>query len=216
MCVSQNVSSNQRSCMKVASAEFIKSATKPSQYPEGNLPEVAFVGRSNVGKSSLINAITLRKNLARTSSTPGCTRLINFFKVNERISLADLPGYGYAKVPVTSRRAWQPMIETYFKQRKSLKTVVLILDVRRHLSEKDTDLIHWLHKYKIIPIIVLTKTDKLSKSQAKLRQHQIKEILGLTMAPILFSARTGEGKEAIWSAIQNSLAGENPHFIQLD
>ncbi|HVO65042.1 MAG TPA: ribosome biogenesis GTP-binding protein YihA/YsxC [Syntrophales bacterium] len=200
--------------MKVVSAEFIKSATEPSQYPEGELPEVAFVGRSNVGKSSLINAITFRKNLALTSSTPGCTRLINFFKVNDQISLADLPGYGYAKVPVASRRAWQPMIETYFKRRKSLKTVVLILDVRRYPSEKDIDLIHWLRKYKIIPIIILTKTDKISKSQAKLRQHQVKEVLGLTTDPILFSTRTGEGKDTIWGAIQNSLAAENPHFIQ--
>ncbi|HYA14077.1 MAG TPA: ribosome biogenesis GTP-binding protein YihA/YsxC [Syntrophales bacterium] len=200
--------------MKVVSAEFIKSATKPSQYPEGKLPEVAFVGRSNVGKSSLINAMTLRKNLARTSSTPGCTRLINFFKVNDQISLADLPGYGYAKVPVTSRRTWQPMIETYFKKRKSLKAVILILDVRRCPSEKDTDLIHWLRKNKILPVIILTKTDKISKSQAKLRQHQIKEILELTTNPILFSARTGEGKDAIWGAIQNSLAAENSHFIQ--
>jgi GTP-binding protein len=200
--------------MKVVSAEFIKSATKPSQYPEGDLPEVAFVGRSNVGKSSLINAIIHRKNLARISGTPGCTRLINFFRVNDQISLADLPGYGYAKVPVDLKRAWQPMIETYFKQRKSLKTVVLILDVRRYPSEKDTDLLHWLCKYKIVPLIILTKTDKVSKSQAKVRQQQTKEILGLTMNPILFSARTGEGKDTLWEAIQSSLTAENPHFIQ--
>lgn len=200
--------------MKVVSAEFIKSATEPSQYPEGKLPEVAFVGRSNVGKSSLINTIIHRKNLARTSSTPGCTRLINFFKVNDQISLADLPGYGYAKVPESSRREWGPMVEKYFKQRKSLKCVILIIDVRRSPSEKDIDLIHWLHNYKIIPLIILTKTDKISKSRAKMRQHQIKEILGLTMDPILFSARTGEGKDTIWGAIQNSFTIENPHFIQ--
>ena len=196
--------------MKVVSAEFIKSATLPSQYPEGKLPEVAFVGRSNVGKSSLINTMTRRKNLARTSSTPGCTRLINFFEVNKQISLADLPGYGYAKVPEASRREWGPMIETYFKHRKSLKSVILILDVRRYPSEKDIDLIHWLSYYRIITMIVLTKTDKVSRSQAKLRQRQIKELLGLTTDPILFSARTGEGKDAIWEAIQNSLPGEIP------
>jgi len=196
--------------MKVVSAEFIKSATLPSQYPEGKLPEVAFVGRSNVGKSSLINTMTRRKNLARTSSTPGCTRLINFFEVNNQISLADLPGYGYAKVPEASRREWGPMIETYFKHRKSLKSAILILDVRRYPSEKDIDLIHWFSYYRIITMIVLTKTDKVSRSQAKLRQHQIKELLGLTMDPILFSARTGEGKDAIWEAIQNVLPGETP------
>ena len=202
--------------MKVVSAEFIKSATEPSQYPEEKLPEVAFVGRSNVGKSSLINTIVRRKNLARTSSTPGCTRLINFFKVNEQLSLADLPGYGYAKVPESSRREWGSMIEKYFKRRKSLKSVILILDVRRSPSEKDIDLIHWLHHYKIIPLIILTKTDKISKSQAKVRQRQIKEILGLTMDPILFSARTGAGRDAIWEAIQNSLSPDYPHFIQYD
>ncbi len=196
--------------MKVVSAEFIKSATLPSQYPEGELPEFAFVGRSNVGKSSLINTMTRRKNLARTSSTPGCTRLINFFEVNDQISLVDLPGYGYAKVPEASRREWAPMVETYFKHRKSLKSVILILDVRRYPSEKDIDLFHWLRNYKIIPIIVLTKTDKVSKSQAKVRQHQVKELLGLTMDPILFSARTGVGKDAIWGAIQTSLANNTP------
>jgi GTP-binding protein len=111
-------------------------------------------------------------------------------------------------VPEASRREWGPMIETYFKQRKSLKSVILILDVRRYPSEKDIDLIHWLRNYKIIPMIVLTKTDKVSRSQAKVRQHQIKELLGLTTDPILFSARTGEGKDAVWGAIQSSLAGE--------
>jgi len=196
--------------MKVVLTEFIKSATLPSQYPEGTLPEVAFVGRSNVGKSSLINTMTRRKKLARTSTTPGCTRLINFFRVNNQISLADLPGYGYAKVPETARREWGPMIETYFKHRKSLATVILILDVRRYPSENDLTLIHWFHHYNITPMIVLTKTDKVSRSQAKMRQHQIKELLGLTIDPILFSARTGEGKDAIWGAIKDSLAGTTP------
>ena len=196
--------------MKVVLTEFIKSATLPSQYPEGTLPEVAFVGRSNVGKSSLINTMTRRKKLARTSTTPGCTRLINFFRVNNQISLADLPGYGYAKVPETARREWGPMIETYFKHRKSLATVILILDVRRYPSENDLTLIHWFHHYNITPMIVLTKTDKVSRSQAKTRQHQIKELLGLTRDPILFSARTGEGKDAIWGAIKDSLAGTTP------
>jgi GTP-binding protein len=188
--------------MKVVSTEFITSATDPSQYPEGLLPEIAFAGRSNVGKSSLINIITRRKNLARTSSTPGCTRLINFFKVNNQIYFVDLPGYGYAKVPETLRREWGPMIETYLRHRKSLKYVILILDARRSPSNQDFALIHWLRYYQIVFMIVLTKIDKISRSQAKVRQHQIKELLGLTIEPILFSARTGEGKDAIWAAIQ--------------
>lgn len=196
--------------MKVVSTEFIKSATEPSQYPEGKFPEVAFAGRSNVGKSSLINTLTRRKNLARISSTPGCTRLINFFTVNNQISLVDLPGYGYAKVSETSRRQWGPMIETYFEHRQSLKHVILILDVRRYPSEQDIALIHWLRHYNIIFMIVLTKIDKVSRSQAKVRRHQIKELLGLTIDPILFSARTGEGRDAIWEAIQDSLAERSP------
>jgi GTP-binding protein len=196
--------------MKIASAEFVKSATDPSQYPEGKLPEIAFAGRSNVGKSSLINTIARKKNLARTSSTPGCTRLINFFTVNNEISLVDLPGYGYAKAPIVSRREWGPMIETYLKARESLESVVVILDVRRHPSEQDLTLIDWLRHYEIVPTVVLTKIDKISRSQAKVRQRKIKELLTLTADPILFSARTGEGEDVIWGAIKDLLARNIP------
>ena len=196
--------------MKIVSAEFVKSATLPAQYPEGKLPEVAFAGRSNVGKSSLINTIARKKNLARTSSTPGCTRLINFFTVNNEISLVDLPGYGYAKAPIASRREWGPMIETYLKERESLESVVVILDVRRHPSEQDLTLIDWLRHYEIVPTVVLTKIDKISRSQAKVRQRKIKELLTLTADPILFSARTGEGKDVIWGAIKDLLARNMP------
>jgi GTP-binding protein len=196
--------------MKIVSAEFVKSATLPSQYPEGKLPEVAFAGRSNVGKSSLINTIARKKNLARTSSTPGCTRLINFFTVNNEISLVDLPGYGYAKAPIASRREWGPMIETYLKERESLESVVVILDVRRHPSEQDLTLIDWLRHYEIVPTVVLTKIDKISRSQAKVRQRKIKELLTLAADPILFSARTGEGKDVIWGAIKDLLARNIP------
>jgi GTP-binding protein len=194
--------------MKIVSAEFVKSATEPSQYPEGELPEVAFAGRSNVGKSSLINTITRRKNLARTSSTPGCTQLINFFTVNNEISLVDLPGYGYARAPIASRREWGPMIETYLKHRQSLESVIVILDVRRHPSEKDLTLIEWLRHYEIIPTVVLTKIDKISRSQAKERQLKIKNLLALTADPILFSARTGEGRDLIWGAIKDLVTGK--------
>ena len=196
--------------MKILTAEFVKSATLPSQYPEGDLPEIAFAGRSNVGKSSLINAITRKKNLARTSSTPGCTRLINFFLVNDRLSLVDLPGYGYAKAPLAARKEWAPMIETYLKERQALATVVVILDVRRIPSEHDITLIDWLRHYEIQPTVVLTKTDKVSRSEAKLRQRKAREILALTSNPILFSARTGEGGDSIWKAIKDLLAGDSP------
>ena len=196
--------------MKIISAEFVKSATDPSQYPEGKFPEIAFAGRSNVGKSSLINAIARKKNLARTSSTPGCTQLINFFIVNDEISLVDLPGYGYARAPIASRKAWGPMIETYLRRRESLESVVVILDVRRQPSEQDLTLINWLRHYGIVPTVVLTKIDKISRSQAKVRQRKVKELLALAAHPILFSARTGEGKDAIWGVIRGLLARNGP------
>ncbi len=123
--------------MKIHSAEFITSAVKPSQYPPVGLPEVAFAGRSNVGKSSLINTIVNRKRLVKTSRTPGRTQLINFFSINEKLMLVDLPGYGYAKVPAAIRKKWRPMIETYLAWRDSLRGVFLILDVSRSPDERE-------------------------------------------------------------------------------
>lgn len=117
--------------MKILSAEFIKSATAPPHYPEGVFPEVAFVGRSNVGKSSLINVLVGQKNLAKTSNTPGRTQLINFFLINHHYVFVDLPGYGFARVPEAVRRNWGPMVETYLKERPNLRLVILIMDIRR-------------------------------------------------------------------------------------
>jgi GTP-binding protein len=194
--------------MKVVSAEFIKSATEPSQYPEGILPEIAFAGKSNVGKSSLINTITQRKNLARTSSTPGCTQLINFFTVNNQLSFVDLPGYGFAKVPEAVRKNWKPMIEKYLTERNSLRLVILILDIRRDPSAEELAFIHWLRLYNIPFLFVLTKIDKLSKNQRSVRWRSIKEFIGVTANPVLFSARTGEGKGDIWKTIWNVLDHE--------
>jgi GTP-binding protein len=123
--------------MKIVSAEFIKSAAEPSHYPDVALPEIAFAGRSNVGKSSLINTLTSKKNLARTSSTPGCTQLINFFAINDQLSFVDLPGYGFAKVPEAVRKNWKPMIEKYLTERKNLRLVILIVDIRRDPSAEE-------------------------------------------------------------------------------
>jgi len=194
--------------MKIVSAEFIKSATEPSQYPEGMLPEIAFAGKSNVGKSSLINTITQKKNLARTSSTPGCTQLINFFTINNQLSFVDLPGYGFAKVPEAVRKNWKPMIEKYLTERKALRLVILILDIRRDPSKEELAFIQWLYMYNIPFVIVLTKIDKLSRNQQAVRWRRIKEFLDLTANPVLFSARTGEGKGAIWKAIRDVLDQE--------
>jgi len=153
--------------MKIVSVEFIKSATAPSGYPQGNLPEVAFVGRSNVGKSSLINTLVQRKRLARTSNTPGRTQIINFFAINQGLMFVDLPGYGFARVPEAVKREWGPMIETYLRERQCLQLVVFILDIRREPSEEDLALKAWLDYYGRKTLFVLTKSDKLSRGKVK-------------------------------------------------
>jgi len=196
--------------MRVSSAEFVRSAREPSHYPPALLPEIAFAGRSNVGKSSLINTLLNRKGLARTSNTPGRTQDINFFAVNGRIGFIDLPGYGYAKVPEKMRRTWGPMIETYLRQRQTLRLVVLILDIRRDPSQEDLQLIDWLQFYSCPFLVVLTKIDKVSGNQRTERQRRIGEALDLKAAAavVLFSAKTGEGKEPLWREIRRGLASE--------
>jgi GTP-binding protein len=195
--------------MKVHSAEFVKSATKPSEYPPGNLPEVAIAGKSNVGKSSLINTLVNRKNLARTSSQPGRTQTINFFLVNEKLSLVDLPGYGFAKAPLEVRKAWKPMVETYLQTRKAIRLVILILDARRGLSPDDSTLLDWLDYHDLPALIILTKADKLSQFERARQKKGLAAIPLLEGRPLLFfSALTGEGKEQMWSLIQKSASGD--------
>ncbi|MBU1209033.1 MAG: ribosome biogenesis GTP-binding protein YihA/YsxC [Proteobacteria bacterium] len=188
--------------MKVTAAEFIKSATKPSEYPAENFPEVAIAGKSNVGKSSLINTLVNRKNLAKTSSSPGRTQLINFFRVNEKISLVDLPGYGYAKVPLELRKTWKPMVESYLQTRQEIRLVVLILDARRGTSPDDLALLDWLDYHGIPCAIALTKADKLSQLERARQKKALAEISLLSGKTLLFfSAVTGEGKEELWKLI---------------
>jgi GTP-binding protein len=188
--------------MLVKSAEFVTSAAKASQYPPANLPEVAFAGRSNVGKSSLINTLVNRKHLVKTSSTPGRTQLINFFDINNQIRFVDLPGYGYANAPVAVRRKWGPMIETYLSTRRTLKSVVAIADIRRNPGQEELALIHWLDHYAIPRIFVLTKVDKLSKTQQIKQLKTTAQSLSLDRTDIiLFSAKSRQGKEALWDAI---------------
>ncbi len=194
--------------MKVTKAEFLTSAAGPEGYPKGGRPEVAVAGRSNVGKSSLINALVRRRGLVKTSSTPGRTRLLNFFLVNDRLVLVDLPGYGYAKVPEPVRAAWGPMIERYLTTRPQLAGVVVILDVRRLPGEDDLGLLAWLRSIGRPYRLVLTKADKLSGNERARQLGAIRALLPVDApAPVLFSATTGEGVPELWGAIR-TLLGE--------
>jgi len=189
--------------MIIKSAEFVKSAVKPSQYPSTALPEIAFTGRSNVGKSSLINTLVNRKHLVKTSSTPGRTQLINFFIINKTISFVDLPGFGYAKVPASVRKSWGPMIETYLTTRNTLKGVVLIMDIRRIPGMQERNFIEWFHYFNIPSILILTKIDKLSKIKQKNQHLAIAKALSVNEEElILFSAKTRMGKGGVWKAIE--------------
>ena len=190
--------------------KFLKSAFHEDHYPPPDKPEVAFAGRSNVGKSSLINALVNRKKLAKTSSRPGRTQAINFFSIDNRLNFVDLPGYGFARVPLQVKKSWGRMVETYLRTRVNLKVVVVILDIRREPSMGDTDLLNWLHQYGIRSIAVLTKADKLSRNQSISRARLIGNQLRAFCIerPTLFSARTGEGREEIWERL-NRLITEN-------
>ena len=195
--------------MKITSAEFVKSAVWPNQFPPATMPEIAFVGRSNVGKSSLINALVGRKSLAKTSNTPGRTQLINFFTVNSSLFFVDLPGYGFAKVPRSVKKDWGDMIETYLRERRNLALVVFILDVRRDPSADDLSLRDWLDHYRIPYAAILTKADKLSNQQALGRKKLIEKAMGKGASgnTILFSAKTRKGAEELWQFIERHLSG---------
>ena len=203
--VTPMISRTREAPMKITSAEFVTSAVRAVQYPDALLPEVAFVGRSNVGKSSLINTLANRRNLAKTSNTPGRTQLVNFFVINKSISFVDLPGYGYAKVPLSVKKGWQAMVEEYLETRQSLRLVVLILDIRREPSEHDDMLIEWLRRRDINVVFVLTEADKLSGNGRAMARRKIREHLGAPRDAVLpFSAKTRSGRDDIWRAIETA------------
>ena len=188
--------------MIIRSAKFICSAVTPGQYPPADLPEVAFAGRSNVGKSSLINKILNRKKLVRTSKTPGRTQLLNFFEINELWRFVDLPGYGYAKVPAEVQKRWRPMVESYLTTRVNLRGMVWLLDIRREVSKEDLQLWDWLQAKQVEVIIVVTKADKLSKNKRNKQAASIAKSLGRKAQELIqFSATSGEGKDEIWQAL---------------
>ncbi|CAH2030326.1 ribosome biogenesis GTP-binding protein YihA/YsxC [Trichlorobacter ammonificans] len=198
--------------MRIHQATFIKSAVKPADYPPPELSEIAFAGRSNVGKSSLINVLVERKGLVRTSSTPGRTQLINFFTISGEcppLTLVDLPGYGYAKVPLEVKRQWGPMMERYLAGRETLRAVVLILDVRRIPSDEDLQMLDWLRAYRRRPVVVLTKCDKLTKNERAKQITQISLRLDLPREELVqFSALSKEGRDNVWKAILAALEEE--------
>ena len=186
--------------MKISSARFVKSASRPDDFPRDQRPEIAFCGRSNIGKSSLLNTLTGIEGLARTSSTPGRTQTVNFFNINERIYFVDLPGYGYAKVPKTVRQMWGPMIEQYLQQREQLKLVLMLVDSRMPPQSSDVMMKQWLDHHRIPNKVVLTKTDKLSSNQLVQALRRGAETLN-TKEIIAFSAVTGAGKDKILAGI---------------
>ena len=192
--------------MKVNSVELEKRCRDPKEFPRFRLPEIAFAGRSNVGKSSLINTLLTRKRLVAVSSTPGKTRAIDFFRVNDTFRFVDLPGYGYAKVPKTVQDAWKKLIDAYLVDRETLVSVVWILDIRRELSELDRMLYDWLCSYSIPYIPVCTKADKLSVRERAKRKEALRKSLDQDADLVLFSAKTGLGKDVLWKRMRTAMS----------
>jgi len=193
--------------LNINNARFEKGAVKPEQYPDNDIPEITFVGRSNVGKSSLINALLNRKNLARVASKPGKTREINFYNVDDAVYFVDLPGYGYAKVSKDVKNEWADSIETYLNRSRKLKLVIMVVDIRHSPTEDDKLMASWLVSSELPYIVVATKADKIPKTKLKERLLDISNSLNLgdDTPLIAFSSETKVGREEIMNLITSVL-----------
>ncbi len=196
--------------MKITSAEFIISAVAPKQYPTDGLPEIALVGRSNVGKSSLLNKMMNRKALARTSSRPGKTQTLNYFRVNNQLYFVDFPGYGYAKVSKSIKEQWGKMIQTYLSKREELRFIIQLVDIRHAPSKDDIAMYEWCKQIGIPTVVVATKGDKIARGRWQQHTKVIRDQLQLrdTDTMIVFSSETGQGKDELWAEIMRRLKGQ--------
>lgn len=189
--------------MKVTEAELVISAVGLKQYPVDSLPDIALAGRSNVGKSSFINKMINRKGLARTSSKPGKTQTLNFYKINQELYFVDVPGYGFAKVPKAERERWGRFIEEYILNRDKLKAIILLVDIRHEPTKDDQSMYDWLKHHDIPVIVIATKVDKIPKTKVQRHIKVVKETLGVPKGDpvIAFSSETGQGKDEAWGTI---------------
>jgi GTP-binding protein len=196
--------------MTKVSARFVTSAAQPADFPPPQLPEVAVVGRSNVGKSSLINTLVGQPGLARTSRTPGRTRLINWFAIEDRFFLVDFPGYGYAEVSHAMRESWRPLIEGYLAERTSLAGVLLLIDIRRGVLTEELDFVPWLAERGMPVVVALTKADKLPKNKRRIEVARAQQVLALRKEPLAVSTLSNEGIEPLWRAVVQLAARSRP------
>lgn len=191
--------------MKVTSAEFLKSAFKEADWPRDSQPEIAFLGRSNVGKSSVINSLLGVRNLARTSSTPGRTQSLNFFSINEQFRFVDLPGFGYARVPKNIKSTWGEMVTNYLANRRQLVLSIHLVDSRHEPTKQDLQLHEWLEQSAKPRLIVATKSDKLSNNELRKSLEHISRVLNDNRV-VAYSAKTGRGRDELWRTINSAIA----------
>ncbi|HKP46662.1 MAG TPA: ribosome biogenesis GTP-binding protein YihA/YsxC [Pyrinomonadaceae bacterium] len=191
--------------MRITSADFIKSAFQESDWPRDQQPEIAFMGRSNVGKSSIINSLLNTRGLARTSNTPGRTQSLNFFSINNRFRLVDLPGFGYARVPKSITAEWGAMVTSYLAKREQLVLSIQLVDSRHEPTKLDMQLHDWLEHSAKPRLIVATKSDKLSNNELKTSLQRVRRVFN-TADVIPFSAKTGKGRDEVWRMIEKAVA----------